>query len=316
MTSSPDCVVCGTCVADMLVRPVPLEQPIGGGRLVHVDPIALTTGGIVCNTGIALRRLGVTVAAAGMVGDDVWGREIRSRLDREDIRTGMMEMRDGVATSSTAVLIDPAGERSFLHHVGAAGDLDLAFVQRHIATLAACRYCIVGYLGLLPRLEPRLAEAVALIRSAGCRVVVETAGGAGAMADLVPALPSIDVFVPSLDEARVHTQTDDPHDMIACYRRHGAAGIVGVKRGAEGTLLSPSPGLMVEIPCIAAPEPVIDTTGAGDSFLAGFVAGLIRGMTPAESGRLGAAAAAWCVTRAGATAGLRSFDDTLSLARG
>jgi len=46
------------------------------------------------------------------------------------------------------------------------------------------------------------------------------------------------------------------------------------------------------------------------------VAGLIRGMTPAESGRLGAAAAAWCVTRAGATAGLRSFDDTLSLARG
>ena len=48
-----DCVVAGTCVADILVRPVPLEAPIGGGRLFHVDPVEVTTGGIVCNTGVA-----------------------------------------------------------------------------------------------------------------------------------------------------------------------------------------------------------------------------------------------------------------------
>ena len=53
-------------VADILVRPVPLAQPVGGGRLLHVDPIEVTTGGIVCNTGIGLARLGLTVAAAGM----------------------------------------------------------------------------------------------------------------------------------------------------------------------------------------------------------------------------------------------------------
>ena len=58
-----DCIICGSCVVDMLVRPVPLEQPIGGGRLIEADPIQLTTGGIVSNAGIAMARLGMTVAA-------------------------------------------------------------------------------------------------------------------------------------------------------------------------------------------------------------------------------------------------------------
>ena len=64
MSHSIDCIVCGTCVADVLVRPVPLERPVGGGRLFHVDPIEVTTGGIVCNTGVALRRLGAAVETA------------------------------------------------------------------------------------------------------------------------------------------------------------------------------------------------------------------------------------------------------------
>ena len=57
-----DCVVVGTCVADILVRPVPLGEPVGGGRLFPVAPIEVTTGGIVCNTGIGLARLGLTPA--------------------------------------------------------------------------------------------------------------------------------------------------------------------------------------------------------------------------------------------------------------
>jgi sugar/nucleoside kinase (ribokinase family) len=173
---------------------------------------------------------------------------------------------------------------------------------------------LVGYFGLLPSLEPVLADAVGTIKALGCRVALETGGSGGTLAQLAPALKHVDIYVPSLDEAIQQTGLSAPEQIIDCYRRYGARGVVGVKLGTRGTLLSPTAGDVFEIPCVPAPGPVIDTTGAGDSFLAGLLTGILRGMPVREAGLLGAATAACCVTGLGATAGLRSFDDTLRLA--
>jgi hypothetical protein len=89
---------------------------------------------------------------------------------------------------------------------------------------------------------------------------------------------------------------------------------VGVKLGTRGTLLSPNEGEWLEIPCVPAPGPVIDTTGAGDSLLAGLLTGLLRGMSARDAGLLGAATAACCVTGLGATEGLRGYEETARLA--
>lgn len=309
-----DCIVCGTCVADMLVRPVPLSQPVGSGRLFHVDPIEVTTGGIVCNSGTAMQRLGMRVAASSLVGDDLWASVVRSRLQAEGIATEALESHGTLATSTTAALIDPSGERSFAHHVGAPAAIDLAFIRRQASHFGASRMALLGYFGLLPSLEPVLAEALAIIQATGCRVALETGGSGGTLAAIAPALPHVDLYVPSIDEAIHQTGLSDPREIIACYRQHGAAGVVGVKLGTQGSLLSPTAGEVFEIPCLPAPGPVVDTTGAGDSFLAGLLAGLLRGMPIRDAGLLGAATAACCVTGIGATAGLRSFADTLLLA--
>jgi len=309
-----DVLICGTCVADILVKPVGLAAPIGGGRLFHVDPIEVATGGIVCNTGVASRLLGASVEAAAFVGDDLWAREIRSRLTAAGVGTTAVESQPGEATSTTAALIDAGGERSFAHHVGAAGRLDVSCLRRHEEMFARSRFAVVGYVGLLPALEPHLAEAVAVLRAAGCRVVLETGGSGGSLAQLAPALAGIDVFVPSLEEARLQTGMADPREIIARYRCLGAVGVVGVKCGTQGTVLSPEPGQVIDVPCIPAPGPVVDTTGAGDSFLAGLVVGLCRQMPVGAAARLGAATAACCVTRMGATAGIRDLPDTLRLA--
>jgi sugar/nucleoside kinase (ribokinase family) len=308
-----DCVVCGTCVADILVRPVPLSQPVGGGRLFHVDPIGVTTGGLVCNAGTAMRRLGLRVAAASCLGGDLWADVVRSRLAAEGIDTQPLEQNPALATSTTAVLIDPTGERSFAHHVGAPATLDLAFIHRQAAHFRRSSFALVGYVGLLPSLEPALAETAAAIKAVGCQVAFETGGSGGTLATIAPALPHVDLYVPSLDEAKHQTGLEAPQEIIDCYRHHGAAGIVGVKLGTRGTLLSPSAGELIEIPCVEPPGPVADTTGAGDSFLAGLITGLVRGMPPRQAGLLGAATAACCVTGVGATAGLRSFAETMRL---
>jgi sugar/nucleoside kinase (ribokinase family) len=309
-----DVAVVGTVVADILVRPVPLGVLIGAGRLFHVDPIEVTTGGIVCNTGIGLARLGLTVAGAGIVGADPWGELIRGRLAAAGLDVVAVEMLPTAATSTTAVLIDPTGERSFAHHVGACGAVDLAYLRRQARHLAQAGWVVVGYAGLLPGLEPNLGAAAALLRSAGCRLALETGGAGGRLADVAAALPHLDLYVPSLAEAAAQTGCDEPREIIACYRSLGARGIVGVKSGSLGTLLSPLPGEFLEVPCLPPPGPVADTTGAGDAFLAGLLAGLIRGMPPAEAGLVGAANAACCVTGVGATAGLRSFAETLAVA--
>ena len=313
-TAAIDITVLGTCVADILVKPVPLATSVGAGRLFHVDPIEVTTGGIVCNTGIGLTRLGFRVAAAGLVGADSWGELIRARLAAAGLDIEAIETTSRAATSTTAVLIDAAGERSFAHHVGACAAIDLGYVQRRLAGIARGSWVVLGYAGLLPGLEPDLRAAIGLIHATGCRVAVETGGSGGRMADVAAALPQIDLYVPSLTEAAAQTGCDDPREIIAHYRTLGAAGIVGVKAGAAGTLLSPAVGEFTPIPCLPPPGPVDDTTGAGDALLAGLLAGLVRGMPLEEAGRLGAANAACCVTGVGATAGLRCFAETCAVA--
>lgn len=310
MAEQFDCLIVGTAVADVLVRPVPLTVPVGGGRLLPAEPLAVTTGGLVCNTSVGMRRLGMHVAAASLVGEDLWAATIRNSLAREGIDTAGLETWPSVATSSTAVLIDPSGERSFVHHVGGCAAIDLGFIRDRLDLFAACRFALIGYVGLLPGLEADLAEAVRLIAETGCRVAIETAGDGGRLEQVAPALRHVDLYVPSLDEARSQTGRDDPRAIIDHYRGLGATGLVGVKLGTAGTLLSPATGEWLEVPCIAAPGPVVDTTGAGDSLLAGLLTGLLRDLPVAEAGRLGAATAACCVTGLGATAGLRDFAAT------
>ena len=308
-----DCLVLGTSGVDVVVRPVDLARPIGGGRLVHVEPLDLTTGGIVCNSGIALRTLGLEVAAAGLVGDDLWGRIVRERLADAGIDVVGIEPHPTEATRSSAVLVDPGGERSFAHHVGAPRATDMAFVRRQLPLFARARMALIGYVGLMPRLGGDLAAAVAAIRGTGCGVALETSDDGGPLAELAAALPLVDCFVPSLAEAAQQTGMSDPRAIIDCYRGHGAKGIVGVKLGTLGVLLSHGEGFE-HIPCLPAPGPIVDTTGAGDAFLAGLLAGRHRGMSLRAAGLLGAATAACCVTGLGGTAGLRSFAETWRLA--
>ncbi len=305
MAAEFDCVLVGTAVVDVLIKPVPLTTAVGGGRLLHVDPLGVTTGGLVCNTGVGMRRLGMRVAAASLVGNDLWAATIRESLAREGIDIAGLEARPSIATSSTAVLIDPSGERTFAHHVGGCAAIDLGFIRDRLDLFAASRWAVIGYIGLLPGLEADLAEAVRLIAATGCKVAIETAGDGGRLEDVAPALPHVELYVPSLDEARSQTGRDDPRAIINHYRGLGATGLIGVKRGTAGTLLSPAVNEWLEVPCLAAPGPVVDTTGAGDSLLAGLLTGLLRELPVAEAGRLGAATAACCVTAVGATEGLR-----------
>jgi sugar/nucleoside kinase (ribokinase family) len=314
MTKDIDCIVCGSCVVDVLVRPVNLDAPIGGGRLIEAEPLELTTGGIVSNSGITMTRLGMRVAAFSYVGIDAWADVIRRRYAAEGLDVvGLLTHPTG-ATSTTAVLIDPSGERSFLHCVGAPRLLDRAAFLDHLDLFRRSRAVLLGYYPLLPNLIGDLPEVLAALRREGCLTALDAAGEGGDMGPLKPVLPHLNLYVPSLAEAHHQTGEEDPRKIIAAYRAAGAAGLVGVKLGSRGALLSAKAGEFVEVAATRPPGDVVDTTGAGDCFLGGLLAGMLRGLSVADAGRLGSATGACCVTRLGATAGIRNYDETAKLA--
>lgn len=314
MEKTIDCVLCGSCVVDILVRPVPLEVPIGGGRLLQTDPIEVTTGGIVSNAGIALARLGMRVTAFSYVGRDDWANVIRRKLTDEGVDAQHLMTHPTGATSTTAVMVDPSGERSFAHCVGAPKQMTKATFLDHLDLFARSRMTLIGYYSLMPNLEPDLAEVFAAIRQTGCQTALDAAGEGGGMQPLDQILPHLDVYIPSRSEAMHQTGQSDPQRIIDIYRQCGAPGLLGVKLGSEGALISPADGQFLEIPAIRPPGPVVDTTGAGDAFYAGLLCGLLRGMSAAEAGRLAAAVGACCVTGLGASAGLRPYNETARIA--
>ncbi|MCO6046456.1 carbohydrate kinase family protein [Aeoliella sp. ICT_H6.2] len=314
MEKTLDVIACGSCVVDVLVRPVALDVPIGGGQLVRTEPLRLTTGGIVSNAGITLARLGMRTAAFTYRGNDEWADVIQARYQAEGIDTSHLMAHPSAPTSTTAVLIDPAGERSFLHAVGAPKLLDKQVFLSQLDYFAQSRFMLLGYFSLLPNLHDDLPEVLAAIRAVGCMTALDAAGTGGTFDELSPVLPQVDVYVPSYKEASHQTGLSDPAEMIAKFRSAGAPGVVGVKLGAQGALVSDADGRLIEVPPVPPPGPVVDTTGAGDSFIGGLLCGLLREMPLAEAGRLAAACGARCVTALGATTAVGDFASTAALA--
>ena len=315
MEKALDCVICGSCVVDILCRPIALDQPIGPGKLIRVDPIEVTTGGIVSNAGMAMARLGMKVAAFSTVGDDDWAPVIRRRYEAEGIDATPLVTHPTEATSTTVVMVSPEGERSFAHCVGAPRTLDKQAFLDQLDLFARSRMALIGYYSLLPNLEDDLPDVLAKIRQTGCQTALDAAGDGGGLQPLDRMLPQLDVYCPSYEEAVHQTGLDAPRDILAKFRDCGAPGLLGVKLGSKGALLSPEAGTFIDIPVVAPPAgEVVDTTGAGDSFYAGLLTGLLRGLEVEQAGRLAAATGACCVTALGASAGLRDYDQTTALA--
>ncbi len=299
---------------DILVKPVELHQPLRADQLIEVAPIETTTGGIVSNSGIALQRLGMRVAAATVVGADDWSEIIRRRLQAAGLNLDGLQIRSDLPTSTTAVMIDAMGQRSFAHCPGAPRELDRQFFVERMDLFRRSRAMLLGYYSLLPQLEPELPAVLAMLRDVGCLTALDSAGHGGDGERLRSILPHLDLYVPSLGEAANQTGLDDPVKIMQRFREWGAPGLLGVKLGSRGALLCPRGDDIVRVDAVRPPGAVIDTTGAGDAFYAGLLASLLKGMPPAEAGRIAAAAGAACVTGMGASAGLLDWDGTRRLA--
>ena len=289
-------IICsGAVIHDTLVRPV--EDPQWGTTTL-VETIEAHVGGNAANTSIALATLGVPVRVVGAVGCDDQGRFVLDTLARRGVDTSALIASDG-PTAATVALINSAGNRMFLHRPIAGFSAPLEF--RPQLTAGMSHYHLAS-LFILPNFRPHAAATLALARAAGLTTSLDTnwdPRGAW-MNDLAPCLPELDFLFMNEDEARMVAAT--PAEILSLGVR-----TVVLKLGPRGCAVYTANGQIVSSAFDVA---VKDTTGAGDCFVAGFLAAHLRGASLPGAARIANAVGALSVQCVGAARGIRSFEET------
>jgi sugar/nucleoside kinase (ribokinase family) len=303
-----DVVCLGILVADAIARPVDDVPPRGALELV--DDISLHGGGCALNTASALVRLGLEAAVVGKVGVDPFGDFILQLLDERGVDRRGVSQDQAVPTSATVVLVDSGGERTFLHLPGANGRLARADLDDDMLFSGKALH-VAGAL-VMPALDGDptvmvLQEA----RARGLTTSLDTVWDAtGRWERLLPSLPYLDLFVPSLAEGSAISGQPEPESVAAWLRERGV-GTVALKLGADGCFVSSDEFEgFVAAPAVEA----IDSTGAGDAFAAGVLYGYLAGWPLERTAAFANAAGALAATAVGAVEGVQGLEETLDLA--
>jgi sugar/nucleoside kinase (ribokinase family) len=305
---TPDVVCLGIIVADVIAVPV---GTLPHGAVALMDEVSLHGGGCALNTATCLARLGLSAAVAGKVGRDPLGDFLLALLDERGLdRRGLLRDPDA-PTSATVVLVDRAGERTFLHLPGANGVLRAEELDRD--QLFSGRALHVAGSLVMPALDGE--PTAALLAEARRRGLVTSLDpvfdATGGWRRIEPCLPHLDLFTPSLDEARAITGAEEPSRAASWLRARGVRE-VAITLGTEGCYVA---GENVGGPVAPVAVRAVDGTGAGDAFAAGLLYGRLEGRPLAESARLANAAGALATTAVGATEGVRGLAETLTAAR-
>jgi len=276
-------IAMGVHVLDVLVRPVEAIPEGQGGQLV--DEIRITAAGSAGGTALTLAKLGAEVRSAGAVGTDAVGEMLAALLQQGGIDTSQLVRRDDVQTSASVLPIRPDGSRPAFHVVGANATYGPDDVDW--AGLGDPTHLHLGgpeFMG-----GEAAAQILAVARDRGIVTSADVlAPGDGLLDWIAPAFGHLDYFLPNDDQVLALTGAGDLEAGCRALVDRGI-GCVVATCGADGALLV-DPGGSQRVSAFEIE--VVDTTGCGDAFSAGFLRGLSLGRDRAEAAELGNAAAA------------------------
>ncbi len=303
-----DIVNIGICTVDAIARNVDEYPPRGGLRLF--DALTLTTGGNAMNCSVALAKLGVACDVVIKVGTDTLGDLVISQVKKYGIGAGGIVREDGTSTPFTLVCVHSDGQRSFIHTMGTNGTLSARDVDRNLVRKA--KFCFVTGTMVMSTFDgEQTAGVLADARAAGGVTLLDTvytdaAPQARWQEVIHPCLPHLDYFIPSQLEAKAISGRDEPAEMARAFQDLGCRNVV-IKCDSDGAFVRTTDGVEETVPAYQV-DAVVDTTGAGDCWSAGFLTGLRAGESIPDAARLGNAVAAHGIQAPGAATGVVSLD--------
>ncbi len=305
MIRVPGTVLCaGNLTQDTLVWPV---DEVVFHTTAWVNDIVTSIGGNGANTSFAIARLGGTARLLGLVGNDAAGDMVLSQLRAAgvDLRVDRCDL----PTPATVVVIRSDGARSFLHRPGSSREAFSEPIEFSPKVTDGCSHFHLANPFSTIKIRDQVQLVFQRARAARLTTSLDTGWDAlGQWMDVIgPCLPNLDLMFVNENEAEQLSGHGDPHRAAGFFRDCGV-GTTVVKLGAEGCLIFDGPDEM-HVPAFRVKA--VDTTGAGDCFAGGFLAGLQRSMATNEVARFANAVGALSVQRPGATTGLLDYAETL-----
>ncbi len=284
-----DLLVVGDCNPDLLLSGGDVV-PEFGQREKLVGEARLVVGGSAAIMACGAARLGLDTCFVGAVGDDLFGRFMLDALAERGIDVSGCMIEPGTPTGLTVALLQE-DDRAMLTSPGTIRSLVSDQIDRSL--LRNARHLHVASYFLLDGLRPGLPGLVAEAHAAGLTVSLDPQGDPAGVwgCGLAELLPALDVLF-------VNEQEHSGLDTSGCP-------LVVVKRGSRGASAHTAAGTIeVSAPAVH----VVDATGAGDSFDAGFLAGWLRGLPLDQALGLGCACGALSATGLGGTAAQPTLD--------
>jgi len=274
------------------------------GHLALFDKVEMHLGGCANNTALALAKLGLKVALSAKVGTDGFGDYCANYHRDAGVNISGLVRSPKDSTSFSFIMVPRGGNRRILHTLAA----NATFGPKDIKTelFAQSKWVCLGGVAIMPTFDKNLKSIVRAAKKAGACVAADTAINNRFTARdwrklFEGSYENLDILFPSEFEAQAITGEKDPEKICATLRKRGVR-IAGVKLGEQGSALMTDAGYF-RVPIYRVK--CIDTLGAGDCFMAGLLAGMVKGLDPVGAAKLGNAVSAHCVQAVGATTGIK-----------
>ncbi len=257
-----------------------------------------SSGGSAANTCAVAAAMGAQVAYIGKVANDQLGGVFQHDMRATGVSFATAPLAGGAPTARCLILVTPDGQRTMNTFLGACVTLDESDIDPAVVAQASVTY-MEGYLFDPPAAQAAFYKAAKLAHAAGRKVALSLSDAfcvnrhRAAFRDLVKG--HVDILFANETEITALYETNTWEEAVAAARQD--VGLAALTRSEAGSVIvTPDETVLVE----AAPARVVDTTGAGDAYAAGFLAGLTAGKPLAECGRLGSIAAAEVISHYGA----------------
>jgi sugar/nucleoside kinase (ribokinase family) len=307
-------VICfGVAVVDFPLSPVSKE--LFSRNITQINAPVFHAGGGAANQAVVLSRLGNKTMILTTLGKDAQGGIFMNILKTRgrDIDLSHVAYHEEVSTGISVVMIEPDGQRHFCVNRGTNNHFRLD--RFDLSVLKAAKIVSLSYLFGLPGFDG--AGSSALLRIAKESEAITVVDTVTDLADIGlegirSTLEHTDYFFPSYSEAAEVSGETEPEKIAEIFLAEGA-GHVGIKLGADGCFFKDAKH---EFYLPAFKGPVVDTTGAGDNFMSGFITGIVRGWDMEQCCRFGNAAGALCVAEIGANTAIKDFAQVENFLKG